>query len=615
MTVVRMLKASLIGRVGDAESILHSVQRAGLMHIDAITPPESRAGRHHASDDAIDMTARYRRARKGIASIPAGGRSERHKGLGLADVVDNVSGLLDQLDALGHELAEVESSIAQLQPWGRVEPIDVAAIRDAGVPIEFCVVTEVFWDALELRDLVEAGRLAWHIAHREDGELWVMFVGPAAAELQIVNEKLPDQPITVLSAQRESVNQKISGIQDDLRRYADYLGPLDGAIAAFADRAAILRCRDGALLDGPVFAVCGYIPAGLQHELQAAISKFPCALHLVDPVPGDPVPVQLDNGPMVRGFEAVVRAFSGISYWEKDFTWAVGILFVIFGSLCLLDGGYGLLLLITGGVLRRKGMRAFGDVFVFTGVLSVIVGMLGGQYFGLIVGRDILAGAHPPTPLAADPFACFIFSLCVGIVGMGFSYGMAIWQRGWKTQATGSLLLVFAAVTLVVAKTRPDWLLSPFVGGGADFNEIVATFAGIGEGVAAVLGGAGVLAWILWPEDVFGASKRIPNVAWTLYSGITGLAQDTMSHMRLFGIALSGSIMAMVVNKVGGGFGAPMSYVFAVFGHTAVFALALLSLYIHTNRLIFLEFGSKCFGGGHLWYEPLQCHPTRNAQA
>mgnify|MGYP004159539963 CR=1 FL=1 len=88
--------------------------------------------------------------------------------------------------------------------------------------------------------------------------------------------------------------------------------------------------------------------------------------------------------------------------------------------------------------------------------------------------------------------------------------------------------------------------------------------------------------------------QRVYNAP-ELYSGITGFGQDTMSHMRLFGIALSGSIMAMVVNQIAGLFPTVVTILFAVVGHFFVYFLALLSLYIHTNRLIFLEFGSKCF--------------------
>jgi V/A-type H+-transporting ATPase subunit I len=76
--------------------------------------------------------------------------------------------------------------------------------------------------------------------------------------------------------------------------------------------------------------------------------------------------------------------------------------------------------------------------------------------------------------------------------------------------------------------------------------------------------------------------------------------------MRLFGIALSGGIMALVVNQIAGRFPLPVTALFAVVGHSFVFLLSLLSLYIHTNRLIFLEWGSKCIDGGSNFYAPLR---------
>jgi V/A-type H+-transporting ATPase subunit I len=124
--------------------------------------------------------------------------------------------------------------------------------------------------------------------------------------------------------------------------------------------------------------------------------------------------------------------------------------------------------------------------------------------------------------------------------------------------------------------------------------------------VGVVLAVAALIAWLLFPEPVFGASARLPNIGWTLYSGVTGLIQDILSHMRLFGIALSGSILAMVVNQIGGQLPLLLTVGFAIVGHIFVYALALLSLYIHANRLIFLEIGSKCIDGGHLYYQPLQ---------
>ncbi len=136
-------------------------------------------------------------------------------------------------------------------------------------------------------------------------------------------------------------------------------------------------------------------------------------------------------------------------------------------------------------------------------------------------------------------------------------------------------------------------------------NEVLASYAAITTQISFGLLVLTLVSWVLFPEPVFG-SARLPNVIWTLYSGSTGLIQDVLSHMRLFGIALSGSILALVVNQIGAQFPVVITVLFAIVGHIFVFVLALLSLYIHANRLIFLEVGSKCIDGGHLYYQPLQ---------
>ena len=67
----------------------------------------------------------------------------------------------------------------------------------------------------------------------------------------------------------------------------------------------------------------------------------------------------------------------------------------------------------------------------------------------------------------------------------------------------------------------------------------------------------------------------------------------------------------MVINNISLQLPLAATVLFAIIGHFAVYVLALLSLYIHTNRLIFLEFGSKCMDGGQKWYAPLsRVEPT-----
>jgi V/A-type H+-transporting ATPase subunit I len=368
---------------------------------------------------------------------------------------------------------------------------------------------------------------------------------------------------------------------------------------------AVLSALDGAASSGPLFALEGFVPREQVIDLQQALTPLAAAVHIEDASLSDArVPVKLKNSGWVSGFESVVVAFSGMRYGEKDFTWAVGLLFVAFGALCLLDAGYGLMLAILGLMLRARGAKPMGDVFMLTGIISVVVGMLAGQFFGLIIGQTVMMDSRPLLTLSSEPYHAFLFSLFVGIVALAFSYAMAIWQRGVSTEATGSLMLVLATLCAVYANMATEFVHTLFVGEATPAGLAEAAFWG--NCAAAGFGCAALWGWIAFPGPVFGEHARVGNILWTIYSGSTGFVQDVLSHMRLFGIALSGGIMALVVNEMAGRFSLPVTAVFAVVGHFFVFLLSLLSLYIHTNRLIFLEWGSKCIDGGSNFYAPLR---------
>ncbi|HXW60497.1 MAG TPA: hypothetical protein VEK06_03065, partial [Myxococcota bacterium] len=319
--------------------------------------------------------------------------------------------------------------------------------------------------------------------------------------------------------------------------------------------------------------------------LKKALSPYAVVLKIEKPQPGEAVPVKLKNPPAFRAFEAIVRAFTGISYEERDKTPLVFLLFGFFGSLCLLDAGYGLLLFIAGYIVAIKKHKEFGQVFMWTGAFSTVLGILCGQFFGLVFGQDIFKSWPPILSLATDPLVCFKFSLLVGLAVMGLSYVVALVQNGLKSNALGSFFGVLALSVMVLIK-----------------SDVIDT--NIGVPLALTAAGLMIISWLIAPEKVFGEKSKVANIVWTLYSGPVGLIQDIMSHMRLFGIALSGAILALVINKIASMLPLIFGAFFAVAGHFFVFLLALLSLYIHSNRLIFLEFGGKCMSGGNNYFSP-----------
>lgn len=91
--------------------------------------------------------------------------------------------------------------------------------------------------------------------------------------------------------------------------------------------------------------------------------------------------------------------------------------------------------------------------------------------------------------------------------------------------------------------------------------------------------------------------------------GVTGWLSDLLSYSRLLALGLATSVIATVFNKMGSMFGDGVlgvmifTLVFLV-GHTLNLGVNLLSAYVHTNRLQFVEFFGKFYEGGGRSFHP-----------
>jgi V/A-type H+/Na+-transporting ATPase subunit I len=607
MSRLRMLKCTLAARRQDADSVLQALQDAGIVHVVPVVIPAELAEdvvpakiTRDVNDDATAIHGELERRRKALVNVSPATASMQVTDKSVPEVLELIDGLLHMREHASEEKNATEAKIAALDPWGDLDPDDMRALREKGLRLTLAILTRAEWHGMSKQDL------AFAIAREEEERLYVVFFDLHPEDTRVSDVGAPDERLSTLQARLEELGREVGDINRELGRYAHYLPMIEGMMSALVDRADLLLAYDSGLASDALFALEGYIPAENVLDLEAALEPFEAALHLEEPALTPKVPVKLRNNWLVSGFEKIVGSFSGIGYHEKDFTWAVGILFVVFGSLCLLDAGYGVLLLITGVLLKVRGVEGLGKVFALTGAVSILMGALAGQFFGMVIGQHILLDMLPVVTLAADPYSCFLFSLVVGMFALVFSYALAIWQRGLKTHATGALLLVLAAIAAVFGNMAAEYVLTLLYSWHPPPAEALAAAGVWGNRVAMFLGIGAILSFFAFPEQVFGPTARVGNIIWTLYSGTTGFVQDVLSHMRLFGIALSGSIMALVVNEIGSQFPLPVTLLFAVVGHVFVYLLALLSLYIHTNRLIFLEFGSKCIDGGHNPYSPLR---------
>jgi V/A-type H+-transporting ATPase subunit I len=351
----------------------------------------------------------------------------------------------------------------------------------------------------------------------------------------------------------------------------------------FIDELKRLQAQKKTFFYKSMFTIKGYVPTTEINIFKNIMSKFLIVFFVMDPKDND-VPVKFDNIWFFKGFEFLIKNFNGLSYYEKDVTWCIGLLFIIFGSLCFLDAGYSILLILTGLALYYKKFESIGQMFAITGFFSFLLGLTSGQFFGLIVGQDIFVDMTPIIPLSTTPTTCLVFSLIVGSFIMLFSYSVSIWQLGFKISLTGNSFFILS-------------LMAHFI-----HQEVNLVFF---EYISKIFMIITLLSWIMYPVDDLGKDARIANIVLTMYNGVVGSLQDIFSHMRLFGISLSGAILALVVNKIALMMPLIVTIIFSIIAHIIIYLLSVMSMYVHSSRLIFLEFGSNFIKGGNIFYSPL----------
>lgn len=584
MSVLPMRKITLVAEKRAGQSLMATLHEAGVLHISPLPSAERDELRENEITKTATMMDKLDRAIGFLRRWQFSASAIPPKGINAEDLVLKVLTIAEQCEQSEKEIESLKKAIEDWAFFGDFcETLDFLA--EAGLSLKLAKLNDEELLSLKSRttDL--------HVVKRVGTLNYVAIFVSSNLDLGI---RTYDPPSLSLPDLRDELSLKVAWLaklKNEAARWSYQLRTIENLkerVAENYDRLIELRkakCHDG------LIGISGYILRQKTDDLKRALLKHVVALRIEAPTTDQKVPVMLKNPRGLRGFEAILRTFTGISYFEKDKTTIIALLFMFFGALCLLDAGYGFLLLVTGYVVAIRKDRDLGQVFMWTGAFATVLGIMCGQVFGLAFAKDIMLNIPPLLTLATDPMVCFQFSLLVGLLAMALTNAVAIYQNGFLTHALGCFFLVMSALTMVVEKT------GVLAGKFFDHSELL-------QGVAIGLLVVTAISWVAFPEPVFGKSKRIANILWMTYAGPLALVQDILSHMRLFGIALSGSILALVINKICAQMPVLLGTLFAPLGHGVVFLLALLSLYIHTNRLIFLEFGTKCMRGGNYYFKP-----------
>ena len=351
----------------------------------------------------------------------------------------------------------------------------------------------------------------------------------------------------------------------------------------------------------------GWAPAYSKVEIEAYLNDAHVYYEITDPMPGDNVPIRLNNKGFLAWFEPICKLYMLPKYNELDLTPFFAPFFMVFFGLCLGDSGYGLFLFLGATAYRllaKKVTPSMKSIISLIQVLSAstfFCGLLTGTFFGAnIYDLDWPIVQRLKHAVLMDNNDMFRLSLILGVIqilfGMvlkavnqtiqfGFKYAIA--TIGWI------ILLVSTAVSALFSSSE---LLSM---GGTAYKVVLC------------ISGAMIFLFNTPGKNIF---MNIGLGLWDSYNMVTGLLGDVLSYVRLFALGLSGGILAGVFNSLAVGMspdnviaGPIVMVLIFVIGHAINMFMNVLGAMVHPMRLTFVEFFKNSgYEGGGKEYKPFK---------
>ncbi|MBQ9513930.1 MAG: V-type ATP synthase subunit I [Clostridia bacterium] len=372
------------------------------------------------------------------------------------------------------------------------------------------------------------------------------------------------------------------------------------------------RCTD------KTFILEGYLPSEDREKVENALKETTEAVFIEfsEPLDTDNPPTLTKNLKLVHQTEFITDMYSVPDYREKDPNNIVFFFFMLFMGVIMADIGYGLLMIVVGLMLARKipvdnGAKKLWNVIAIGGVFAIIFGVLFNSLFGFaVLPFNIL-----PSPVPSVGGRNGLMTILLGCLGLGvLQIAVGYLYKGINCFRKGKLLdgildgivwviffigFIFAGFNFLIGYLMPDATL-PY-GIYNFFNKMTKPgliMAGGAIGLEALLTGR--------YEKGFGKFSKGFGAVY----GLISIFSDILSYARLFGLMLSGMIIAQTFNDLGLNLmGSPIGLVFGplviLLGHVFNIAMGVLGAYIHDSRLQYIEFFSKFYTGEGEPFVPL----------
>ena len=366
------------------------------------------------------------------------------------------------------------------------------------------------------------------------------------------------------------------------------------------------------------FMMEGWLPKESIGEVTESLKQVSSAIFMefCEPSDDETPPTLTKNGKLVSQAEFITDLYSPPNYRELDPNRVVFFFFMLFMGVIMADIGYGIMMIVLGGVLSARikvdnGAKKLWNIILYSGIFTIIFGIL----FNSLLGFSVLPFTLLPSPVTGtidDVMLILLLCLLLGVIQIAVGYFLKAVNCFRQKDILGGifegLIWVLFFIGFILATTNflldylmtDDFILDPTI---ENFITTVQT-----PGLIILLATLAI-AVLTAGRNEKGFGKFSKGFG-ALY-GLINIMSDILSYARLFGLMLSGMIIASTFNDIGAGLmaGGILGYAFGILviiiGHVFNIAMGVLGAYIHDSRLQYIEFFSKFYTGEGDKFTPL----------
>ena len=464
---------------------------------------------------------------------------------------------------------------------------------------------------------------------------------------------VPAELLSGLADRLKNVEGELNDINERKKRFCDEYGSnLKSLIASYLMAGIMEQLKARVVSTKNVYLLSGWVPAALVSELVNELEKLTdnrVAVRSFNPDEvasvrdgREKVPVSLEHGAFVKGFEGVVFSYGAPLYGTIDPTLFVAIFFTILFGIMFGDLGQGLVLLCLGILTGKKGpaflsgFRKFSVPLVAVGISSMIMGFLEGDFFTnetMLIAptraiTEFLTGKPVDRILTLMPlpekggsvvklFYFFGFTIGVGVIlnSVGLivniinQFSLKEYEKSLfsKTGAAGTLFFwyaIFIAVRLIISTVNP---LAP------SFSFNWYDILGLALPAAGILFGPVIWRIIAGKHPVFAEGFMVFAMEGfvEILETISTYVSNTVSFLRVGAFALSHAVLSFIVFRFaelvsGVTAGTAFSLLITIFGNSVIIVLEGMIVAIQVVRLQYYEFFSKFFTETGVEFKPFR---------